>query len=55
MNIVKLLWERVDVLEQLLVCYRITKRPTEKLCTRLEKTKKDIENNTLEINNLMKG
>lgn len=48
-SIIKLLWRRIDALERLLVCYRLDKRPTEKLFTELEKTKKTIEDNTLEI------
>ena len=49
LNIIKLLWERIDVLEKLLVCYRVGKHPSEKLFTKLEKTKKSIEDNVLEI------
>ena len=48
-DIIKLLWNRIDALEQLLVCYRIDKRPSEKLFTKLEKTKKAMEDNALEI------
>ena len=49
LNIVKLLWDRIDALEKLLVCYRVGKHPSEKLFTELEKTKKSIEDNVLEI------
>ena len=31
--------ERIDALEELLVCYRIGRRPTEKLHKKLDKTK----------------
>jgi len=48
-GMVKLLWERIDALEQLLVCYRVGKNPTERLHTKLEKTKKTMEDNALEI------
>ena len=48
-DIIKLLWRRIDALEQLLVCYRVGKNPTEKLHTKLEKTKKAMEDNALEI------
>ncbi|KKN26357.1 hypothetical protein LCGC14_0875420 [marine sediment metagenome] len=48
-NIIKLLWRRIDALEKLLICYRVEVRPSEKLFTELEKTKKAMENNALEI------
>jgi len=46
---VKILWARIDALEQLLACYRVGKNPTEKLFTKLDKTKKAIEDNILEL------
>ena len=45
----KILWARIDALEQLLVCYRVGKRPSEKLFTKLNRTEKDIKNNVLEL------
>ena len=48
-NLIKILMSRIDALEQLLVCYRVGKNPTEKLHTRLDKTKKALLANSLEI------
>lgn len=48
-NLVKILMSRIDALEQLLVCYRIGKNPTEKLHNQLDKTKKALLDNALEI------
>jgi phage pi2 protein 07 len=35
--------ERIEAIEQLLVCYRLGKRPTEKLFSKLEKTKQALK------------
>ena len=45
----KILWARIDALNQLLVCYRVGRCPSEKLFTKLAKTEKDIEDNALEL------
>jgi len=46
---VKILWARIDALEKLLVCYRTGKPPSEKLFSELEKTKKKLEDNALDL------
>lgn len=48
-NLVKILMARIDALELLLVCYRLKKPPSEKLHTKLAKTKKALLDNALEI------
>lgn len=45
----KILWARIDALEKLLVCYRVGRSPSEKLHVELDKTKKVLENNALEL------
>ena len=39
----KILWDRIDALEQLLACYRVGGSPTEKLHKKLNSTRKAIE------------
>ncbi len=39
----KLLKERLEALEALLICYRVQKNPSEKLHKKLDKTKRALE------------
>ena len=43
MDAVKILRDRLAAVEALNVCYRIGKRPTEKLMSQLDKTKKMLD------------
>lgn len=39
----KILWERVQALDALLVCYRVGKRPSEKLLCRINRSEIDMK------------